>query len=224
MLGRSFIFAVAAIGAPLSAATPRETLMHAVFTPATKAQALAGIDAAAHAAAAVMAKAPGNRDAAIIHAMAMGYRAKLTRSRSGAVATRTMFEALTKSDPRDAEAQAALGGWHVDVVAGLGGMMGHALLGADKAAGFAALDRAVALGGNRAMFAGLAALLRLQLSGNDVRAGTLAEVAARAATPTPLDAQMQRSAILVLAALRANDPARAQRLARELLPLGRVKG
>ena len=100
--------------------------------------------------------------------------------------------------------------------------MARTVLGADRATGLAALDRAVALGGNRAMFPGLAALLRLQLSADDARARPLAEAAARGTTPTALDAQMQRAAIVVLALLRRGDTAAAHRLAPTLLPLGRI--
>ena len=159
----------------------------------------------------------------MVLAMAVGYQAKLNRSRSSAMTAKTMFETLAARDPRDPEAQAAVGGWHIDAVAGLGGLMARTILGANKATGFAALDRAVALGGNRAMFPGLAALLRLQLDASDARGIALAEVATRGTTPTQLDLLMQRSAVLVLKQVRSGgDAAGVRALAKRLLPLGRL--
>ena len=210
------------VACPVQAATPRETLTRAVFQTTDKATAIALIGQVRAISDAILAKAPGNREALVVRAMATGYQAKLMRSRSEALAARRAFEALAASDPRDPEAAAAVGGWHVDAIVGVGAMAARMLVGANKAAGLAALDRSVALGGTRALFAGLAGMLRLQLDANDPRAHALIEAGARGTTPTPLDAQMQRSAGLVSARLRANDASGAQKLARLLLPLGRV--
>src|SRR3546814_9549632 len=87
----------------------------------------------------------------------------------------------------DPEAQAAVGAWNVDAVSQLGSFIAGAALGADRKAGLAAINRAVVLGGDRAMFPGLAALLRLSLNSKDVHARGLAEAAARGTVPTALD-------------------------------------
>jgi hypothetical protein len=79
----------------------------------------------------------------------------------------------------------------------------------------------VALGGDRAMFPGLVALLRLQLDPRDPRGKTLAEAAVRAAAPTPIDRIVQRAAVTVLASIRAGDMQATRRLASQLLPFGR---
>lgn len=208
---------------PACAASPRDMLVKAAFVTGDKASALAQIDSVARDTDMVLQKSPTSREAMMVHAMAVGYQAKLNRSRSSAMTAKTMFETLAARDPRDAEAQAAVGGWHVDAVAGLGGFMARTVLGASKSTGFAALDRAVALGGNRAMFPGLAALLRLQLDASDARGIALAEAAARGTTPTPLDLLMQRSAVLVLKQVRSGgDAASIRALAKRLLPLGRL--
>jgi hypothetical protein len=222
-----FIMAAAVAGGvavtPIAAATPRQTLADAAFVARTKSSALAQIDQAHGAAEAMIAKNPRDRDALLVAAMATGYRAKLTKNRGEALAARKQFEALAASDPRDPEAIAAVGTWHLDSVAQLGGMVAGMVLGAKKATGLAALDRAVSLGGDRAMFAGLAALLRLSLDPADPRARGLAEAAAKGSMPTPLDRQMQRSAEAILVPLRAGSEDQVQALAKLLLPFGRLK-
>jgi hypothetical protein len=216
--------AAALIAAPALAATPRETLAQAAFAVRDKPTALARIGQAEAAVNGVLARTPRDREANLLAAMAIGYRAKLNKSRSEAVEAGRRFAALAAADPRDAEAQAALGAWHLDAVTALGGMMAGVALGAKKATGLAAMDRAVALGGNRAMFAGLSALMRLALDPADAKAPALAAAASRGATPTPLDQIMQRAAAAVLVPLRARDTKQAAALARQLLPFGRIVG
>jgi hypothetical protein len=216
--------ALLAVPAAALAATPRDTLAQAAFTPSDKGTALARIDQAKAAVDAVLARAPADREARLLSAMAIGYRAKLNRSRGEAIEAGKQFAALAAANPRDPEAQAAVGAWHLDAVTALGGMMAGVALGAKKAPGLAAMDRAVALGGDRAMFSGLSALLRLALDANDARARALAETAARGTTPTALDQIMQRAAAAVLVPLRAGDTRAASALAKQLLPFGRLKG
>ena len=108
-------------------------------------------------------------------AMATSYRAKLTRSRADALSAKAQFEALVAKNPRDPEAQVALGAWHLEAVGSLGGLVARAALGARKDTGLDATDRAVALGGDRALFRGIAALLRLSLDPRDPLGASLAE-------------------------------------------------
>ncbi len=63
----------------------------------------------------------------------------------------------------------------------------RAVLGARKSVGFEATDRAIALGGDRALFTGLAALLRLSIDPADSRGALLADAAVRGTTPTMID-------------------------------------
>lgn len=204
-------------------ATSRDMLTQAVFTARDKASALTQIAGAEANANATLARAPDDIDALLTRAMAIGYRAKLSRNRRDALESRAQLEALVAKNPRSAEAQAALGGWHIDAVAALGGLTARAALGARKAAGYAATDRAVALGGDRALFAGLAALLRLSLDPQDARGASLAAAAARGATPTTLDRLMQRRAAELVNALKGGDRRTVQALAKRLLPLGQIK-
>jgi hypothetical protein len=220
------VCAVVLLSAPAAslAATPRDTLAQAAFSPGNKASALARIDQAKAQVDAVLARAPADREARLLSAMALGYRAKLNRSRGDAVEAGKLFTALAAANPRDPEAQAAVGAWHLDAVTALGGFAANMALGAKKAPGFAAMDRAVALGGDRAMFSGLSALLRLALDPGDAKARPLAEAAARGTTPTALDQIMQRSAAAVLVPLRAGNTRAAAALAKQLLPFGRING
>lgn len=204
------------------AETPRELLTEASFRAPDKTAALRDVGAAHSAATALLRGRPNDREAALMQATALGYRAKLTGSRSDAIAARRAMEALVARAPADPERHLALGAWHMGAVNRLGRLVARAALGASKPAGLTALDRAVAQGGNRALFAGFAALLRLQIDPGDARARSLAEAAARAAAPTPLDRRLQHAARAVLAQLRAGDANATRRLASRLLPFGHL--
>ena len=214
------LFAPAAAGSSPS----RDGLTQTLFTVRDKAAALTQLAGALADANAILAKTPGDSDALLTRAMVIGYRAKLTQSRSDALACRAQFEALVARNPRDPEAQAALGGWHIDAVEALGGLTARAVLGARKATGYEATDRAIVLGGDRALFTGLAALLRLSLDPEDARGAVLADAAARGSTPTTLDRMMQRRAVEMVTALKGDDPRFVKALAKRLLPLGQIKG
>lgn len=211
------------IAAPVQADTPRELLLDAAFDMRDKESALRKLDQAQGAAAAQLARAPGDRSARLSMAMAVGYRAKLTRSRGEAMSAKRLFDGLAASDPRDAEAAAAVGCWHLDSVIELGGMIAGMALGAKKATGLAAMDRAVALGGGRAMFPALAGMLRVAIDPDDARGRALIDLATHGSTPEKIDKLMQRNAATVLAQLRAGRAEVAQSFAKELLPFGRVK-
>jgi hypothetical protein len=211
------------IAAPAMAATPREILTQAAFTAPTRPAALAQVDAALAGANAILARTPGDAEARLQQAIAIGYRAKLKKGLADAKEARRLMEALVAADPRNAEAHAALAGWHMDAVAQLGGFMARTMLGAKRETGLAELDKALRLGGNRALFPAMAALTRIQTDKGDVAtARALAQAASTAATPTPLDRVMQRAATALLVPLRQGDGKTAQALAARLLPFGRL--
>src|SRR3546814_3917258 len=99
------ICVAALMALPAIAATPRQTLADAAFFARDKAAALVQVSEAETAANAILAQSPGNREAMMMRAMAIGYRAKLSQSRSNALVAKKMFEALAASDPHDPEAQ-----------------------------------------------------------------------------------------------------------------------
>lgn len=203
------------------AETPRELLTAAAFQATNKPKALAVIDQAITASDRILASHPADREATLQRGVAIGYRAKLTRSRSDARSSLRIFEHLAAQNPRDPEVQMAIAGWHLDAIDQLGGFMARTALGAKIQAGKAALARSVALGGDRAFYPGLAAMMLIRNDpGNVAQARQWAEVASAAQTPTPLDLRMKRAAIAILPALRARDGRTAAMLARRLLPFG----
>ncbi len=215
--------AALALAAPAVAAeSARDVLTQASFTATNKAAALQSIAEAERLADAALARSPGDREALLMQATARSYRAKMSGSRSDAIAARKMFEALASRAPRDPEPQLGLGAWHMGAVFKLGGMIGRAALGAQKSVGLASLDRAVATGGDRAIYAGVSALLRLEVDAGDPKGRALAEMASKAATPTPFDRVMRRSALAVLASLRGGNSSATKTLAARLLPFGQI--
>lgn len=216
------VTAVAAVVAPLPAVaqTARELVIQAAFQDRSQSTALARIDRARAMALAAVQRMPDDQDAAVLAAGALAYRAKLTGSRTEAIEARKQLEAVATRFPRNAEAQIGLGGWHLGVIAKVGRIVGRAMAGAQKGAGLAATERAVTLGGNRAFFAGLAGLLRIETDPADPRGRALLDQATQAAAPTALDRIIQRNAGAVLASLKQGDAKTARALADRLLPFG----
>ncbi|MDY0959792.1 hypothetical protein SOM26_13945 [Sphingomonas sp. CFBP8993] len=209
------------VAPPVQAQSAREILTQASFADSDEVSALRRVTSAYNAAQAALRRSPDDHEALLMRATALGYRAKLTGNRSDAVSARRQFEALVAQNPRDAEATLALGAWHIGGVKKLGAIMGRAAIGAQRGVGLSALDRAVALGGDRALFPGLAALLRLEVDPRDPRGRTLVEAAARAGVSSPIDRIMQHAAVAILTPLRAGDTQATRRLASQLLPFGR---
>ena len=215
--------AAMAVASPAAAEGPREILVNAAFGAPDKATALTRVEAALKAANALLARNPTNYEARLQRALAIGYRGKLKRNRPDLLAARQGFEALVAANPRDAEAQMALAGWHLAAVIELGPLMARTALGARSATGLQALERSLALGGGRALFPGFASLLRIQVDPNDVAgARRLAEAAAKARVTAPVDRIMQRQATALLQSLRAGNGKAAAKAAKLLAPFGRL--
>lgn len=209
---------------PVAAQNAREILTSAAFTPSDKPTALASIERAVQAADAVLARNPTDREARLQKALAISYRGKLTRGRGDLATARRTFEAAVAADPNNADAQMALAGWHLGAVIEVGPLLARTMLGARKATGLHAMDRAVALGGNRAFYPALASLHRIQLDPNDVAsAQRLAEAAIKAGAPTALDRILQKQASTLLASLRKGNGKASAKLAAQLMPFGRLR-
>lgn len=222
----SMLFAAAAlvVGSVATAGTPRDTLTEIAFTAKDKPSALAGIAHADAQASAALARAPQDREAMMVRAMATSYRAQLGKSRADAFAAKAMLEKLVASDPKDAEALEALGGWHLGSIAALGPMLARMVLGAKKAEGYAAIDRAVALDGKRAMVSAVAGMMRLQLDPADAKGVALIHAAMHGETPTYADRMMQQRACTMAALLKAGDESAVRKAAGRLLPMGQLNG
>jgi hypothetical protein len=220
-LAAGMVSLLLAVAGPLDAATPRELLTQASFQTTDKSAALALIHQGLAAAEAILATNPGDREAQMQRAVAIGDRAHLTRSPGDAKTARHMFETFLAANPRDPEAHLAIATWHLDTVDA--GFLATTMLGAKKEIGLAELDKAVALSGGRPFFTGFAALMRIRFNPKDVAtARQLAEQAAAAPAPTPLDRIAKHQAQALLIPLRSGDGRTAALLARKLLPFGRL--
>jgi len=221
VLGAGLIGLALALASPAAAASPREILTQASFLTSDKAAALSLINQGLAASEAILAHDPQDKEAQMQRGVAIGDRGHLLRSPSDAKAARRIFEAFLAANPRDPEAHLAMATWHLDTVDA--GFFATTLLGGKKDVGLVELDKSVALGGGRPFFTGFAALMRIRLNPNDVAtARTLAEQAAVAPAPTPLDRIAKRAAQMVLIPLRSGDGRTAALLARKYLPFGRL--
>ena len=215
---------LAAVAAPAAAETPRQLLVSAAFGTSDKAKALTLIDQAINGADTALRRNPADREARLQRAVAISYRGKLKRSRADLVVARKAFQSLVASDPHDAEAQLALGGWHLGAVIEVGALVAQTALGAKRATGLQALERAGAGGGGRALFPAFASLTRIQLDPHDVpTARRLAEAAVKARASSPIDKIMQRQAAALLPSLRSGNGKAAAKAATLLLPFGRLR-
>ena len=207
--------------APAQAVTPRDELIRAAFATHDKGQALALVNQAITDSQTILTQAPGDREAKLQQALGIGYRGQLKRSPTDAKTAHGLLQSLATSDPRDPEAQIAMAGWHLTAVGDLGNFLARTILGASRDSGFAALDKAIALGGNRAFFPGYAALIRIKLDSSDTATPLrLAQRAAGAPAPGPIDRVMQHAAQRIIPMLQAGDGAGASKLAKQLLPFG----
>ncbi|WBO22760.1 hypothetical protein [Sphingomonas abietis] len=215
------LMALIASAAPAMAASPRDDLIRAAFATRDKTQAQALVNQAIADSQATLAQTPNDREAKLQQALGIGYRGQLKRSPSDAKTAHSLLEALAAADPRDPEAQVAVAGWHLTAVGDLGNFLARTLLGASRDTGFAALDKAVALGGNHAFFPGYAALIRIKLDSSDTATPLrLAQRAAAAQASSPIDRVMQRAAERIVPLLQAGNGKAASDLAKQLLPFG----
>lgn len=213
--------AALSIAVPASAQSARDYLVRAAFAARDKPGALASVVAALASADATLKRDPANREAQLQRALAIGYRGKLRRNRSDVQAARKQFEALVAANPRDPEAQMAVGGWHLGAIIDLGSLVARTGLGARKDRGLQALGASVSTGGGRAIFPAYAALTRIMVDPSDIAgARALAETAVRGRVARPEDRIMQRNAASLLPLLRPGNGKAAAALAHKLMPFG----
>jgi hypothetical protein len=201
----------------------RSLLALAAFGTPDKARALALCNQAAGLADAALATRPGYGPALLQKGIAVGYVAKLERSQGKGKAARKLMDEARAAMPGDALAWAALGGWHGEAVATLGGFLAGAALGARKAEAIKAFDTALTRPGSGAVVPTYYAFTLLSLGAdNAARAKTLLAQAARAGTDDAFEALMKRHAEQVLPLLQKNDVAGARVLAKRLQPFGTI--
>lgn len=206
---------------PALAVEARAALVDAAFVIKDKTSALARLDRARLEAEAMLADHPANLDAKLQRAIAIGYRGKLSRSPADAKTARRMMEEVAAAAPASADADVALAGWHLEAILDAGSFIARTMLGARKADGVAALERAVTHGDDRPLYCGYGAILLTRI-GDTTRAIELAKMAVRVPARDALDRLMKGNAETLLAAYRSGDPKLPLAVATRLSPFGRI--
>lgn len=199
----------------------RSTLAVAAYGTSDKTHALRLCERARRLADEALSKRPGDPAALLQKGIALGYIAKLERSPGTARQARKLMDEARAADPDAPLAWAALGGWHGETVATLGGFVAGTLLGARKAEAVRAFEAALARDRSGAIVPTFYAFTLLALDADNApRARELLIRAAGAAPRGGFEALLKRQAERVLTLLRANDAAGARALAKRLQPFG----
>ncbi|WP_310475898.1 hypothetical protein [Sandarakinorhabdus sp.] len=170
-----------------------------------------------------LARAPGSVDAQLQKAIAIAYRAQLTRGIALAKDTRRRFEAIRTAHPSNSLVWGALGGWHGGAVATVGSFLAGTALGAKKSemerCYAQALKLAPGLPSTRVFFA--ITLLDLDAS-NAVRAAGLLKGLETLPATDGFEAMLKRQGLELAAVLAKGDKAAAQATARKLKAFSRI--
>jgi hypothetical protein len=201
----------------------RATLSIAGYQTSDKDRALAQVAAAERDFDAALARAPGNVDAQLQKAVAIAYRAQLTRGVGLAKDVRRRFEAIRNAHPDNSLVWAALGGWHGGAVATVGSFVAGTMLGAKKAemerCYAQALKLAPGLPSTRTFFA--ITLMDLD-PGNASRAAAVLKGIDALPAGDGFEAMLKRQGIELAAALAKGDAKAAQATARRLKAFSRL--
>ncbi|BAV65363.1 hypothetical protein SCLO_1023230 [Sphingobium cloacae] len=219
--------AIFGLAVPARAASGWDLLTEAAYRSPSTARARVLLSQARTDAAAALRQNPANQEAAIQQAVAAAWGAMLSGGIGPAREARRLIQAQITAQPNNAEAHLAMGAWHIEAVRRVG-MLAGPTVGASRKAGNAALDRAIALGGRRALPSAYATLLRAASGEGKCQNGraavlALARRAAQGTAPTSLDAVMRASAqrfVVTVAAPSAN----AADAAAPLLPFAHLSG
>lgn len=173
---------------------------------------------------AALALQPGNPEALLQKAIAIGYRAKLENNIGLAKQTRRNFEALLAKRPNDALLLGAMGGWHGESVATLGKFIAGAALGAKESEGLRYFEKAIAAPGADPVVPVFYASTLLNLSADNApKAKALLQRALRATASDGFEKLLQQNARAILAPLEKGDVKTAQATAKRLSPLGTLR-
>lgn len=201
----------------------RAQLLIAGYQTDSKDRALALVAAAEKDFDTALARAPGSVDAQLQKAVAIAYRAQLTRGTALAKETRRRFEAIRTAHPGNSLVWGALGGWHGGAVATVGSFLAGSALGANKSemerCYAQALKLAPALPSTRVFFA--ITLLDLD-AGNATRAAGLLKGLENLPTQDGFEAMVKRQGLELAAVLAKGDAAAAQATARKLKVFSRI--
>ncbi len=199
----------------------RAQLSVAAYQTTDRAKALDLVGTAEKDFDAALAKAPGNVEAQLQKAIAIGYRAKLTKSRTLGKETRARMEAVKAAHPDLALAWAAVAGWHGGAVATLGSFIAGVALGAHAKDAETGFLQAIKLDPNNPVHRTYYAATLLDLdAGNAARAAQVLAPIAALPVHDGFDGLLKKQGIQLLAAIKAGNATAAQALARRLQPFG----
>jgi hypothetical protein len=170
-----------------------------------------------------LARDPASVPAQLQKAVAIAYRAQLTRGIALAKETRRRFETIRAAHPDNSLVWGALGGWHGGAVATVGGFLAGTALGAKKSemerCYAQALKLAPGLPSTRVFFA--ITLLDLD-AGNATRAAGLLKGLENLPAQDGFEALLKRQGLELAAVLAKGDTAAAQATARKLKAFSRI--
>ncbi|OYU16144.1 MAG: hypothetical protein CFE37_01995 [Alphaproteobacteria bacterium PA4] len=199
----------------------RAQLAIAAYDTRDKAKALELIGAAERDFDAALAKAPTNPEAQLQKAVAIGYRAKLTRSPGLGKDARKRFEAVRAAHPDMALGWAAVAGWHGGAIATLGGFLASTMMGAKAAEFEKGFAQALKLDPTTPVHRVFYAMTLLDLdAGNAGKAATALQGIGQLPAHDGYDALVRAQGVQLAAALKTGDAKAAQALARRLQAFG----
>lgn len=202
-------------------AAGRAQLAIAAYETRDKAQALALVERAEKDFDAALAKNPRDIAAQMQKAVAIGYRAKLTKSPGLGKDARQRFEAVRAAHPENGLAWSAVGGWHGGAIATLGNFMASTVLGAKSAEIDRNFGQALKLEPNNPGFRTIYAMTLLDIDRNNAaKAATILNGVGTMPTSDGFDALLRAQGAQLAAALKAGDTKAAQALARRLQAFG----
>jgi len=208
-----------------AALAARATLVVAAYQSDTRAEAESLIDQAMRDARLALARQPDHVEGLLQLAIATGYRAKLHRAPGQAREARTLMERAMALDPDNAFAWAALGGWHGETVATLGGFLAGLTLGARKAEALRYYEGALMRDPASPSFPTFYAfnLIRLKDKAQRTRITALLQDAAGLEPRDGFERLLRQQAREVLAALLAGQVDKARTLADIYQPFGKFQ-
>lgn len=203
----------------------RAVLTQASYGTRDKSQALAMVVAAEKDFDAALAKAPGDPHAQFQKAVAIGYRAKLTKSPGLGKDCRARFMALRAAHPDMAEGWAAVAGWNAGAISSLGRFMAKAVLGANPDEVEPGFARAQQLAPTNPVHRTIYAMAMMDLDkGNAAKAAAALRGVGQLPVHDGYEAMLRAQGVQLAAALQAGDAKAAQALARRLQAFGALGG
>jgi len=201
----------------------RAQLSIAGYQTADKERALAQVAAAEADFDKALAREPGNVQAQLQKAVAIAYRAQLTRGISLAKDVRRRFETILAAHPDNSLAWGALGGWHGGAVATVGSFLAGTALGAKKSEMERCYAQALRLSPGLPSTRVFFAITLLDLDpGNATRAAGMLKGLDTLPANDGFEALLKRQGLELAAVLARGDAKAAQATARRLKAFSRI--